>query len=159
MQGVHTDISYVKGANNVKLGAQYQQTFLGENDSWACVDRRTEFAASWHVSGEYAACALYHALAVDLTRGGTFYDFQRPHGREGARALRRRPDHDRATGCSTWGFAATSTTACASRAGGAAAGRRYNIKRTNTVLRVSYARTLETPFNENLVLSSKGCYR
>ncbi|MGC1912484.1 MAG: TonB-dependent receptor [Candidatus Acidiferrales bacterium] len=33
----------------------------------------------------------------------------------------------------------------------------YNIKATNTVLRVSYARTLETPFNENLVLSSIGC--
>ena len=33
----------------------------------------------------------------------------------------------------------------------------YNIKRTNTVLRVSYARIMETPFNENLVLSSIGC--
>jgi len=33
----------------------------------------------------------------------------------------------------------------------------YNIKPTNTVLRVSYARTLESPFNENLVLSSIGC--
>ena len=33
----------------------------------------------------------------------------------------------------------------------------YNIKPTNTVLRISYARTLETPFNENLVLSSQGC--
>jgi len=33
----------------------------------------------------------------------------------------------------------------------------YNIKQTNTVLRVSYARTLESPFNENLVLSSIGC--
>ena len=33
----------------------------------------------------------------------------------------------------------------------------YNIKKTNTVLRVSYARLLETPFNENLVLSSIGC--
>jgi hypothetical protein len=33
----------------------------------------------------------------------------------------------------------------------------YNIKSTNTVLRLSYARTLETPFNENLVLSSLGC--
>jgi TonB dependent receptor len=29
----------------------------------------------------------------------------------------------------------------------------YNIKKTNTVLRVSYARLLETPFNKNLVLS------
>ena len=36
-------------------------------------------------------------------------------------------------------------------------GAAYNVKRTNTVLRVSYARTLETPFNENLVLSSVGC--
>ena len=33
----------------------------------------------------------------------------------------------------------------------------YNIKQSNTVLRVSYARTMETPFNENLVLSSIGC--
>jgi len=33
----------------------------------------------------------------------------------------------------------------------------YHIKQSNTVLRVSYARTLETPFNENLVLSSIGC--
>ena len=33
----------------------------------------------------------------------------------------------------------------------------YKIKKTNTVLRASYARTLETPFNENLVLSSVGC--
>jgi hypothetical protein len=33
----------------------------------------------------------------------------------------------------------------------------YNIKSTNTVLRVSYARTLESPFNENLILSSLGC--
>ena len=33
----------------------------------------------------------------------------------------------------------------------------YHVKRTSTVMQVSYARTLETPFNENLVLSSLGC--
>ena len=33
----------------------------------------------------------------------------------------------------------------------------YNVKRTNTVLRISYARIMETPFNENLMLSSTGC--
>ncbi len=33
----------------------------------------------------------------------------------------------------------------------------YNFKPTNTVIRASYARTLETPFNENLVLASVGC--
>jgi len=34
------------------------------------------------------------------------------------------------------------------------AGVAYNIKRTNTVLRISYARVMETPFNENLILAS-----
>jgi hypothetical protein len=33
----------------------------------------------------------------------------------------------------------------------------YNFKPTNTVFRVSYARTMESPFNENLVLASLGC--
>lgn len=33
----------------------------------------------------------------------------------------------------------------------------YNFKPTNTVIRASYARTMETPFNENLVLASLGC--
>jgi Carboxypeptidase regulatory-like domain/TonB-dependent Receptor Plug Domain len=36
-------------------------------------------------------------------------------------------------------------------------GAAYNIKQSNTVLQFSYARTMETPFNENLVLSSIGC--
>jgi len=36
-------------------------------------------------------------------------------------------------------------------------GAAYNIKSTNTVLRVSYARTMETPFNENLVIADAGC--
>jgi hypothetical protein len=31
------------------------------------------------------------------------------------------------------------------------------VKPTNTILRLSYARTLETPFNENLVIGSEGC--
>ena len=35
----------------------------------------------------------------------------------------------------------------------------YNVKKTSTILRVSYARTLESPFNENLILSSTGCGR
>ncbi len=34
------------------------------------------------------------------------------------------------------------------------AGLAYNIKRTNTVLRAAYSHTYETPFNENLLLSS-----
>jgi hypothetical protein len=34
------------------------------------------------------------------------------------------------------------------------AGIAYNIKKTGTVLRIAYARTFETPFNENLLLSN-----
>lgn len=33
----------------------------------------------------------------------------------------------------------------------------YHVAKTSTVVRASYARTLETPFNENLILSSRGC--
>ncbi len=33
----------------------------------------------------------------------------------------------------------------------------YNFKPTSSVIRASYARTMETPFNENLVLASYGC--
>jgi hypothetical protein len=32
----------------------------------------------------------------------------------------------------------------------------YKIKPTKTVLRISYARSMETPFNENLVIASTG---
>ena len=36
-------------------------------------------------------------------------------------------------------------------------GAAYNIKKTGSVLRLSYAHTLESPFNENLILTSLGC--
>ena len=35
---VHSDLSYVKGIHNIKIGAQYGQTFLRENDSLGVVD-------------------------------------------------------------------------------------------------------------------------
>lgn len=35
--GVHTDYSYDKGRNNIKVGAVYEQTFLRENDRLAVV--------------------------------------------------------------------------------------------------------------------------
>jgi hypothetical protein len=36
-------------------------------------------------------------------------------------------------------------------------GMAYNYKRTNTVLRLSYSHSMESPFNENLILASLGC--
>ena len=61
-------------------------------------------------------------------------------------------------GHSTWVCGAISTAVLASHnEGEPRLGVAYNIKKTNTVFRVSYARILETPFNENLILSSTGC--
>ena len=37
------------------------------------------------------------------------------------------------------------------------AGISYAVKPSHTVLRLSYSRSMETPFNENLVLSARGC--
>ena len=36
--GVHSDYSYVKGIHNLKIGAQYEQTFLREHDNLGVVD-------------------------------------------------------------------------------------------------------------------------
>src|ERR1700680_1165141 len=36
--GAHADLSYVKGAHNVKVGVTYQHTFLTENDTLGIVD-------------------------------------------------------------------------------------------------------------------------
>jgi hypothetical protein len=36
--GVRSDISYVKGIHNIKLGGVYEQTFLTENDKIGIVD-------------------------------------------------------------------------------------------------------------------------
>ena len=36
--GVHTDFSYVKGINNIKIGALYEHTFLRENDNLGLVN-------------------------------------------------------------------------------------------------------------------------
>jgi len=36
--GVHADYSYAKGVNNLKIGAQYEQTFLHESDNLGVVE-------------------------------------------------------------------------------------------------------------------------
>ncbi len=75
------------------------------------------------------------------------------------RALCARTPSPRDLGPSTSGFAAISITVLTPSPGrpSPACGVAYNIKKTNTVLRISYARTMESPFNENLILSGTGC--
>jgi hypothetical protein len=172
---VHSDFSYVKGIHTFKAGAQYGQTFLNENDSLGVVDPTYSFSAPC-VNASGTPVAGYSApsecpggttgqnpnyLAVlapyDLTRGGSYYNYA---GHTDVKELGLFAEDQLKV--NNWlfnlglrediynGLAKANQTQ--PRLGIA-----YNIKPTLTVLRISYARTLETPFNENLVLSSEGC--
>jgi hypothetical protein len=164
--GLRSDISYVKGIHNIKAGVTFEHTFLTENNRFGiidpnllptttdsngvnCFDPTTNFATPG------TPCATL--LPIDLTRGGSQFNF---HGHTDVKELALYIQDTITKG--NWSFnlglredlyrGLSSTTQTEPRLGIA-----YNIKPTNTVLRVSYARTLETPFNENLVLSTTGC--
>ncbi|MBX6359527.1 TonB-dependent receptor [Pseudacidobacterium ailaaui] len=171
--GVHSDISYVKGAHNFKAGAVYEHTFLRENDSLGivnptlnspCVDANGNPLNGFTDPSQCAAAGDRPnpgfnsvLLPYDLTRGGSLYAF---YGPADIKELALYAEDQITAG--NWLFnlgmrgdlynGLTRERQAEPRLGAS-----YSIKPTNTVLRVSYARTLETPFNENLVLSSTGC--
>ena len=163
--GLRSDLSYVKGIHNIKLGGTYQQTFLTENDSLGIVDPNllpSQTDANGNpclgVNGNAAPgtpCATL--LPFDLTRGGGVFRF---NGHTDVKLLSMYIQDSITKG--NWAvnlglrgdfYNGLSTHKEAEPRLGVA----YNIKKTGTVLRASYARELETPFNENLVLSSRGC--
>jgi hypothetical protein len=169
---VHSDFSYSKGIHTFKAGAQYGQTFLNENDSLGIVDSTYTFSAPCIDAGgnplpgysNPSQCAIgvnpayLPVLApYDLTRGGVFYNLT---GHTDIKELGLFIEDQIKAG--NWLFnlglredvynGLTDANQTQPRLGVA-----YNIKPSSTVLRISYARTLETPFNENLVLSSTGC--
>ena len=87
--GVHTDFSYVKGINNIKIGANYSQTFLRENDTLGivsntfnspCVDINGNPLPGFNDPSQcpgMMANANFNPdlLPYDLTRGGGQYNF------------------------------------------------------------------------------------
>ncbi len=147
--GLRSNLSYVKGIHNLKIGANYEQTFLDEHDNLGIVDPTFNDPAS---SSFNPLLAPY-----DLTRGGSYYLF---NGHTDVKELALYLEDVITKG--NWNFnlgirgdfynGLTTHREAEPRLGVA-----YHIKPSNTVLRVSYARVLETPFNENLVLSSVGC--
>lgn len=175
--GVHTDFSYVKGINNIKIGALYQHTFLNENDSLGivnstfnapCLDENNAPVAGYNGTAQCASSNtadnpnattpfLPVLLPYDLTRGGSLFTY---HGHTDIKELALYVQDQIKTG--NWLFnvgirgdlynGLTRASQAEPRLGVA-----YTVKRTNTVLRASYARSLESPFNENLILSSQGC--
>jgi hypothetical protein len=148
--GVHADISYVSGHNNVKFGGMYQQTFLRENDTLGIVDPALNDPSSPN----------YNPLLApyDLTRGGSLYTW---HGRTDVKQLALYGEDQISFG--NWlinaGIRGDIYNGLAiQRVAEPRLGVAYSIHPSGTVLRASYARTQETPFNENLVLSANGCY-
>jgi hypothetical protein len=167
---IHSDVSYAKGIHTFKAGAQYGQTFLRENDSLGvvdptynspCVDANGDPVAGYSNTSQCPSGVNPSYLPIlapyDLTRGGSLYSTL---GHTDVKELGLFLEDQIKAG--DWLFnlglrgdvynGLTAATQAQPRIGIA-----YNIKPTTTVLRVSYARTLETPFNENLVLSNNGC--
>jgi hypothetical protein len=165
--GLRSDLSYVKGIHNLKVGAVYQQTFLNENDQLGIVDP-TLLPSLVDANGIpcYNPATLQaidapctSLLPYDLSQpgGGSLYTFN-GHTDVKELALYVRDNITKGNWSLNLGLRGDFYNALSiHREAEPRLGVAYNIKKTNTVLRVSYARALETPFNENLVLSSVGC--
>ncbi len=155
--GLHTDISYVRGMNNLKLGAEYEQTFLDESDLLGIVSPTYLNSLGCMAGGVPTGPPCTTLYPYDLTRGGKFYNFL-GHTDVKETALYIEDQITKGNWLFNVGIRGdlynglTDATQAEPRLGGS-----YSIRKTNTVLRASYARTLETPFNENLVLSDLGC--
>lgn len=176
--GVRSDISYVKGVHNIKAGITYEQTFLNENDKLGIIDpnlvpslnlldaQGNPIAGTTCLSagGQPEAGTLCAILApFDLTGGGGLYapgglfNFR---GHTDVKELALYVQDTITKG--HWSFnlgirGDLYNGLSVARQAEPRLGIAYNIKPTNTVLRISYARTLETPFNENLIVATTGC--
>ncbi|HKM84517.1 MAG TPA: TonB-dependent receptor [Candidatus Acidoferrum sp.] len=159
--GARSDFSYVRGIHNVKVGILYQQTFLTEDDHFGIVD------PTFNVPGTSTFSAIL--ACYDLTRPtpapsdgcanttSTLYPFK---GHTDVKELALY-----AIDNITWHNWAFNLGIRGDLYNGISSGSQaeprlgisYNIKPTSTVLSVSYARIMETPFNENLVIASTGC--
>ena len=153
--GIHAEVAYVKGIHNIKIGGTFEHTFLTENDTFGIVN-----------PGLLAGCTSAACMTLqpyDLTNpttdptGAEFHYRGHTDIKEEALYLQ-----DTITkgpwsimigirGDIYHGLQASSSQP-EPRTGIA-----YNIKKTGTVLRVSYARTMESPFNENLIITGTGC--
>jgi hypothetical protein len=169
----HSDFDYSKGIHTIKAGVVYQQTFLREHDKLGvvnptynspCVDVNGNPLPGYSNPSTCDGVLSFpnpNYLTVlgpyDLTRGGGEYAY---FGHTDVKELALYIEDQIKAG--NWLFnlglredlynGLTDANQAEPRVGIG-----YHIKPSSTVLSVSYARTLETPFNENLVLSSSGC--
>ncbi|MBV9761057.1 MAG: TonB-dependent receptor [Acidobacteriaceae bacterium] len=185
--GLRTDLSYVNGIHNLKAGITYQDTILTELDTIGIVDPTANAVCLNADGSPDTNPLLTNMSGCTgpLTPNPGFvpllacYDLTRtaplpasdgcPNSTAGRYAFNGHADIRELAmyvqdtiSIRNWTFnlgvrgdvydGITRITAAEPRLGIA-----YNIKPTSTVLRISYARTMETPFNENLALASLGC--
>jgi hypothetical protein len=180
--GLRTDYTLQKGRNNIKMGATYQQTFLRENDALGvvnptfnspCVDGSGTPVSGFTDPAQCAAAGVQPndgsnpnvtatpfnpvLLPYDLTRAGGEFNF---NGHTDVKELGLYIQDQIKAG--DWVFnlgmrGDLYNGLTVARQAEPRLGLAYSVRPTSTVLRLSYARTLETPFNENLVVSSLGC--
>jgi hypothetical protein len=144
--GIKSDLSYVKGKHNAKFGVQFSHTFLTEGFQFGITDPEFNDPASPNF--------FPGLLPFDLTRGGSFFSF---HGHTDIKQ-----EALFAQDSLTLGHATVLLGLRFDNYDGIAHGHlwqprlgvSYLVKRTNTILRASYTRNFETPYNENLILSS-----
>jgi len=170
--GTRVELSVVSGRHNLKIGTELKQTRLDENFSLGitdftfnpvCVDQAGNAAgpstivnpANCAAAGFAANPSLLPGLVpFDLTRGGTPLQFSDSgHVNQAAFYVQDAYTLGRLTlqgGLRIDQYNGLSeSTSVQPRAGFS-----YLLKKTGTVLRASYARSTETPYNENLLLSS-----
>jgi Carboxypeptidase regulatory-like domain/TonB-dependent Receptor Plug Domain len=159
--GIRTDLAYTKGIHNLKFGVTYQQTLLTENFAIGITDP-TFLGSLADVNGNPCVDATGAPIAspctdlapFDLTRGGSPFPFQ---GHKPIKELALYVQDAITKGNWTFNLGIRGdlySGFVTDRQAEPRLGIAYNIKPSNTVLRVSYARVMETPFNENLVLAS-----
>ncbi len=147
------------GIHNVKIGAMFEHTLITEDDRLGIVD--PGFIASLsgangnpcvNADGVPIAPPCTDLAPFDLTAGGSFFNF---HGHADVKEFALYGEDAITKGSWTFNLGLRGdfynglTTA---RQAEPRLGIAYNIKPTNTVLRISLRAYFETPFNENLVL-------
>jgi hypothetical protein len=144
--GLKADLSYVKGKHNAKFGGQIYNTRLTEGFHFGITDPAFNDPASPDF--------LPGLLQYDLTRGGSQFLF---HGNKTIKQQAFFAQDSITLGNATVLLGVrfdnyngiTKDKLLQPRLGVS-----YLVKRTNTVLRLAYTRNFETPYNENLILSS-----
>ncbi len=183
--GVRSDLSFVRGVNSFKAGATYQQTPLRESTAFGivsptqnapCLDASGAPAAGFNDPAQCGGAGLQPNPGFFPKLG--CFDLTRPTPSASDGCALAAAASYRFVGRTTVKETALYVQDVITKGGWLVSlgvrgdlynglsvnrqaeprlGASYKIAKSNTVLRLSYARTMETPFNENLVLSSLGC--